>query len=429
MTKEHNNYVIKHTAAVHVDNDMTVVERKLINVLLKQSRPSLLTNNIHTISMKQLTGYLGADQYSNYTYIKDSLHNLVKRTMRFNILKKDKKLNWESSISFLSEVHFQGGMIFYAFSPTLVEILAKPNLYANLNLSYLKYLSSKHSLALWEFCCEHLDTLKLDHSVTPPISVKDLRELLGASAKSYDDFKMFNSKILKRALEEINISTDIFVTSHVKERNGRSVTALAFEVKRNAPKVYIDNASPQLELYEEDVITLINKTFNQQDLEMNAQAIGVDKGSLDKFLKKHEFKEVDSAVSYIDKQQKNGTKITNVGAYLWKLLDNGLIEVEAEGQADLFSEQRKTRLYEAIMQYNGLSEQDNKFFRIFADLYEDIFVNWLSHTEFMKYEDGVLHLKAKSDFFSGWIETHYVAQIKAVGAKVYEGFIGVEIGV
>ncbi|MDF3048207.1 MAG: replication protein RepB [Candidatus Midichloriaceae bacterium] len=425
MAEEQNNYLIKHTAAIHVDNDMTVVERKLINVLLKQSRASMLTHNIHTISMKQLMGYLGSDQYSNYSYIKDSLHNLVKRTMRFNILKKDRKLNWEASISFLSEVHFQGGMIFYAFSPTLVDILAKPNLYANLNLSYLKCLSSKHSLALWEFCCEHLDTLKLDHSVTPPISVQALRDLLGASAKSYDDFKMFNVKILKRAIEEINASTDIVVTMHVKERKGRSVSSLVFEVKRNAPKVYVHDAGPQLVMYEDDVITLINKTLSQQDLEMNAQAIGIDKESLDKFLKKHELKYVDNAVNYIDKQQKNGTKITNVGGYLWKLLDNGLVEIES--QEESFTEQRKSRLYDAIMKYNNLSERDNKFFKVFADLHEDIFTNWISQTEFVNYQNGILYLKARSDFFREWITTNYTAQINSIGAKVYEDYEGFEV--
>jgi hypothetical protein len=153
---------------------------------------------------------------------------------------------------------------------------------------------------------------------------------------------------------------------------------------------------------------------------MAAHSIGIEKDNLDKFLKKYEFKEVENAVNYIDKQQKNGATITNVGGYLWKLLDNGLIEVE--DREEEFNKQKKTIVYEGIMKYKHLPEKDGKFFRLFADLYEDLFINWISKTEFVIYQDGILYLKATSEFFKDWIEANCQHQIKAVATKVYEDF-------
>ena len=68
------------------------------------------------------------------------------------------------------------------------------------------------------------------------ISVAELREILGATAASYDVFKDFNKHVLQKAVKEINEITDITVTTE-NIRKGRSVESIRFKVTEKSPHV------------------------------------------------------------------------------------------------------------------------------------------------------------------------------------------------
>jgi hypothetical protein len=62
------------------------------------------------------------------------------------------------------------------------------------------------------------------------VSLEELRQILGATASSYDVFKDFNKHVLQKAIKEINEITDIDVTAE-KIRKGRAVVSIKFTVK------------------------------------------------------------------------------------------------------------------------------------------------------------------------------------------------------
>ncbi len=68
------------------------------------------------------------------------------------------------------------------------------------------------------------------------VSVAELREMLGATAASYDVFKDFNKHVLQKAVKEINEITDITVTTE-NIRKGRSVESIRFTVTEKNPHV------------------------------------------------------------------------------------------------------------------------------------------------------------------------------------------------
>ena len=68
------------------------------------------------------------------------------------------------------------------------------------------------------------------------VSVAELREMLGATAASYDVFKDFNKHVLQKAVKEINEVTDIDVTTE-NIRKGRSVASIRFTVTEKNPHV------------------------------------------------------------------------------------------------------------------------------------------------------------------------------------------------
>ncbi len=68
------------------------------------------------------------------------------------------------------------------------------------------------------------------------VSVAELREMLGATAASYDVFKDFNKHVLQKAVKEINEITDITVTTE-NIRKGKSVVSIKFNVAEKLPHV------------------------------------------------------------------------------------------------------------------------------------------------------------------------------------------------
>ena len=80
------------------------------------------------------------------------------------------------------------------------------------------------------------------------VSVEELRQILGATAPSYDVFKDFSKHVLQKAIKEINEITDIEVKTE-KIRKGRSVSAIKFIVK-DKKQVLLDKEAADL-LYSE----------------------------------------------------------------------------------------------------------------------------------------------------------------------------------
>jgi len=62
------------------------------------------------------------------------------------------------------------------------------------------------------------------------VPVVELREMLGATAPSYNEFKEFNKHVLQKSVKEINDITDITVTTE-NVKKGRSVVAIKFKVE------------------------------------------------------------------------------------------------------------------------------------------------------------------------------------------------------
>lgn len=68
------------------------------------------------------------------------------------------------------------------------------------------------------------------------VSVKELREILGATKASYDVFKDFNKHVIQKAVKEINEITDITVTTE-NIRKGKSVESIKFNVTEKIQRV------------------------------------------------------------------------------------------------------------------------------------------------------------------------------------------------
>ena len=100
------------------------------------------------------------------------------------------------------------------------------------------------------------------------VSVAELREMLGATAASYDVFKDFNKHVLQKAVKEINEITDITVTTE-NIRKGRSVESIQFTVTEKNPHVMSKEETELFSGAEEAEVVDMNQIFMDSVLAPN----------------------------------------------------------------------------------------------------------------------------------------------------------------
>ena len=76
----------KHAAAIHCSGELSLVERKLLNILLLNAYNDLLTKDIHIISSKHLFSMLGWGESNNIEGLKNTLKGLMSTIIEFNLM-------------------------------------------------------------------------------------------------------------------------------------------------------------------------------------------------------------------------------------------------------------------------------------------------------------------------------------------------------
>lgn len=221
--------VIKHSAAIHIQNNITLLQRRAWNVLLANAYDELPVQEHHRIRIHDLVRALEFDS-KNEEYLKEALEALVSCKVKWNILDKDGEHEWGVT-TLLAEAKIKGGMCTYAYGPTLRERLHNPRMYARISLSMQNKFDSKHAQALWEVCTDYLDEVR-NQGETPFIGLREFKGLMGIGNEGYGgEFKIINRDVIKPSIKEINTVTDFDVKAEYK-REKRKVAAVKFRVRR-----------------------------------------------------------------------------------------------------------------------------------------------------------------------------------------------------
>ena len=223
------NEVIKASPAIQIQSKVSLLQRRVWNVLLANAYNELPNKEIHSISVGELAAKLGfKDKHSNQHYLKAALRELRSCEVEWNILGKDKE-EWGVA-GLLAEARIADGICFYQFPHTLRLRLHNPRIYTKLNLRLQNRFTSKYALVLWEVCFDYFDTDRAQGE-TPFISLETFRELLGIESDEYPAFSIFNRAVIKPAIKEINDVTDYHVEVEQK-RLGRRIGELKFRITK-----------------------------------------------------------------------------------------------------------------------------------------------------------------------------------------------------
>lgn len=225
--------VKKNVAAIHISGKLTLLQRKLSNVLLLNAYDALVTSPKHSIDARTLAMMIGYNSNDMDT-LKTALRSLAETVAEWDMLDEKGKQEWGVS-SLLSYAKLKGGVCEYAYSPALAEKLHDPKVFALINLNIQKRFTSGHGLALYENCYRFVRT-----GSTGWWPLETFRRLMGVDDSTYyETFKHLNAKIIKPAVAEVNKTSNIKLEPEFQKK-GRAVHAIRFLIKENPQLAMFD---------------------------------------------------------------------------------------------------------------------------------------------------------------------------------------------
>ncbi|MFC7704191.1 replication initiation protein [Plastorhodobacter daqingensis] len=225
--------VKKNVAAIHVSGKLTLLQRKLSNVLLLNAYDTLISQPKHQIDARTLCLMIGYNS-NDVNTLRDALRGLAETVAEWDMLDDRGRQEWGVS-SLLSYAKLRGGICEYAYSPALAEKLHDPKVFALINLNIQRRFSSGHGLALYENCYRFVRT-----GSTGWWPLETFRRLMGVDGSAYyETFKHLNAKVIKPAVDEVNRTSNIEITPEFAKK-GRNVTEIRFRIRENRQLAMFD---------------------------------------------------------------------------------------------------------------------------------------------------------------------------------------------
>lgn len=332
--------VSKPMFSVHISNDLTLFERKIMNTLIKRMhnieyslnnsfKHTTPHGNYYEITFDEIEKLLNLDQYHQRRDIIKALHKLVNTTLEFNTLRRDNKRFKDIVFApLLAGVKFaddflqkddnednkvEKSNIYFTFSPFLSEALLDPIPYANLSFTEQNKIKSKHSLALLELLQCELNTQGKDEVLSQILPVKKYEDLVAGRESNYE-FKYIKQELIKKPLQEINSKTNIRANSIV-HKNGRSVNGIQFLIKKENN----DNNLPLFEIQKSEInkvnidnTNIIDYTSMNKIKVIKKQLIeiGISLKKTNEILKECNLNLIEANITYLDNQSSYKNKIT-----------------------------------------------------------------------------------------------------------------------
>lgn len=297
----------KHAATIHCSNTLSLLQRKITNALLFHAYKELMLKEEHEITVKQLCRLIGYHG-NNHAAIKEALKGLISTVIEWNLIDdKTGTENWTAS-SIIASVSLEGPLCHYAYSPRMKQLLHSPSMFGKIDLVIQSRFRSSYGLALYENCIRYRG---LPH--TKWFDMELFKKLMGVPAGKYDVFRDFKKRVLDKAIDEVNMYSDLIITSEFQKER-RTVKKVRFTLKDRAKKMRLGNPQAQLKKVDSNQAEL--KTLLLEGFALSAEQV-------EQLLTEYQPEFVLEKITFIkdSKAYKEG-KIDNLAGYLLSALKN-----------------------------------------------------------------------------------------------------------
>lgn len=237
-----NNLLCKETRIIkksnrliqNVVNNCSYYQNKLLFVLLDKYGKKISDSKCDeiTITVKELCDMLGYDYHSG-NFDKNIVRALTDfRKCGIDIASTDENGNLKYiGLNFFKKITVEDNICSFEWN----DILAKNGLLGELTERYYQLgddylnLRSSYSQILYELFMSYKN-YERRYNKQVEVSVESLKRTLNIeNTKTYNNFSDFNKLLLKKSINEINISTSLEVTYRTK-RKGRKIDSILFTI-------------------------------------------------------------------------------------------------------------------------------------------------------------------------------------------------------
>lgn len=285
----------KHVAVIHSGNKLSLLQRKIANALLFNAYKDLMDKDEHEIHIAKLCQLIGYDS-KDYKTIKQSLVKLLSTVLEWNLVdgeRVDSEGVWSES-SIIADASIDGPLCTYSYSNKMRKLLHRPAIYGRLDMLVQAKFQSSYGLALYENCNRFQDI-----GQSPWFEFEKFRKLMGVDEGKYKVFRDFKSRVLDKAVEEVNAYSSITVEPQLR-RSKQKVVAIQFLIKksRQLQAVVDEKAQPEL-------------------IEVLQQQFGLSKRQIADVVTQYSEEYIRDKISLIEASASfQGGKINNLAKYL-----------------------------------------------------------------------------------------------------------------
>ncbi|AEU41931.1 RepB family plasmid replication initiator protein [Leuconostoc mesenteroides] len=237
--------VVEHNALIQSVAKMQKTALKMFELAVSCiDTDKIPENNTVYLSKKELFSFFEVSSSSKHSQFKEAIEFMQKQA--YFKIKSNKALGIEyESIVPIPYVKWNdyNDEVLIRFSPEIMPYLINLKAeFTQYKISELQKLNSKYSIILYRWLAmnynqyEHYSVKggrraeQVEAYRNPSISVKELRAITD-TAKEYKDFRNFEKRVLKNAIEEINEHTSFNVT-YEKKKAGRSIDSIVFHIEK-----------------------------------------------------------------------------------------------------------------------------------------------------------------------------------------------------
>ena len=225
------NLVVQDNVLINSSYDMTVLQQKLLLILISTIKKTDDRLYKTTFKVQSLAKILNTKPEILYRDLPKACKSLVEKVVEI----KHPNGDWEmfNIISYAKYIKHEGKIVLEINDKAKNYLLKLKNLFTSFELYNIINLSSKHSIRIYQI----LKSFSYRGSVT--ISIEELKTTLKLP-KSYSRFNNLSSKILEPSINDINCNTDIFVHYTLIKEN-RSVVGINFYISQQSRKIRLPN--------------------------------------------------------------------------------------------------------------------------------------------------------------------------------------------
>ena len=236
----------KHVSIIHAFSQMSVLQRKLLNVLLYEAFKSIDVAKNNSVAVEcqiPLSTLIKSINFNsnNTKYLKEAMDQLASLKIEWNLL-KDKV---PSDISFLNLRILHGSPTFYcnntvnfSFHKIFLNLINRPDIYGTIDVDLQSQFESKYSHSLYENGTRFVNLYQ-----NKVIQLDVFRKILGVPEDKYLNMREFNRSVIQPAIEEVNDRSD-FTVELQGQKVGKKICA--FEISAKARKIKnINEAIPE----------------------------------------------------------------------------------------------------------------------------------------------------------------------------------------